>query len=187
MVRRFKGFWSAGSVCGYFGLKKPLYDSKAMVWVPKLLSRSEGFAGDVRLGLWVSSLYCQGRAPEGKQLLDIFSPCTDIEARDRGRVDKIIDATMDFMRESYRGFEDILEWALFTATDKLCPVAQAPGQVSDRRLPVKCPYIDNLYFVGESVGSWGCTTDATMESALNCVSKITGKNYLGILPHYYLE
>jgi prolycopene isomerase len=124
------------------------------------------------------------RAPLGAQSLGAFLPLTAEEAKDSAKVKRIIERTEEFLDTHYPEFRKNLIWGEYLVAHVLVGVAQTPDQVFDAKIENKCPWIDGLYFVGDTAKCWGAASDAAVHSALRAVSQFTGKNYLEILPEY---
>ena len=131
-VSRVKGFWRAGIGAVYFALNKSIVQEH-LTFVPKIAGKEDGFDGDVRMGFWESSGMDPERAPAGKQLLDAYVSLTDTQCYDKRLVGLAYDRMKSFMEHNYPGFKEALEWTLYTVSDNLVPVAQAPFQVGNAR------------------------------------------------------
>lgn len=182
VVERVSNFEPAASFVAEWGLKKPLV--KGPVHVPALCKAEEGFAGDVFFCMWSPSAWAPSRAPLAEQSLEAYTPLTAEEAKDRAKVKKVIERTEEFMDTHYPEFRKNLIWGEYLVSDVLVGVAQTPDQVFDAKIENKCPWIDGLYFVGDTAKCWGAASDSAVHSALRAVSQFTEKNYLEILPEY---
>lgn len=187
-VRKVKSLWAAGGVGGYMGLKRPIFNSKTVYFTPTLLDAREGVKSEVRTILWPLSAWAGSLAPKGKQLIYFLTFLTEQEITDKALVEKIVHSSLDFHFLHHPNLKENLEWMIVNKTDRISPVAQVVGQVGKaKEISSDCPWIEDLYFVGEPIGNWGGVTDAAAESALSCITKITEKNYFGILPDFYLQ
>jgi hypothetical protein len=187
-VRRVKSLWAAGGVSGYMGLKRPIFNSKTVYFTPALLGVEDDFKSEVRTILWPLSAWASSLAPRGKQLVCFLTLLTEQEVTDKALVEKVAHSSLDFHFLHHPHLRENIEWLMVNKTDRISPVAQVVGQVGKaKEISSDCPWIKDLYFVGEPIGSWGGVTDAAAESALSCITKITGKNYFGILPDFYLR
>jgi phytoene dehydrogenase-like protein len=63
-------------------------------------------------------------------------------------------------------------------------VTSKPGMVGNRRMPVKSPIVENLYFTGDSTEQWSFGQSGTTGGAVNCASAVTGKDQSVLLPFY---
>ncbi|MCX5866666.1 MAG: FAD-dependent oxidoreductase [Proteobacteria bacterium] len=183
-VSRVKSFWSAGAICIYYGLKDRVI-KEDMTFVPRVLGAEDGYTGDVRLGFWASSNMDPSRAPEGMQLIDAYCSLTDQETYQKDLVRNAYIAMDRFFRQSYPGFEKNLAFAIVTVTDSLIPVAQAPDQVGEARPRAKCPWVEGLFFASDTAECWAAANDAAIHAGIICASRITGEDYLQLLPDYH--
>jgi len=182
VVEKVGNFEPAASFVAEWGLKKPLV--KGPIHVPALLKAEEGFAGDVFFSMWSPSAWAPTRAPLGQQSLEAYTPLTAEEGKDKVKVKMVIDRTLQFLDTNYPEFRKNLIWAEYMVADVLIGVSQMPDQVFDSKIENKCPWIDGLYFVGDTAKCWGAASDAAVHSALRAISQLTEKDYLKILPEY---
>jgi phytoene dehydrogenase-like protein len=153
--------------------------------VPKIAGPEDGFDSDVRMGFWESSGMDPARAPAGKQLLDTYVSLTDRQCRDNYLVQLAYDRMTAFMEAHYPGFKDALEWTLYTVSENLVPVAQAPFQVGSARPRAKCPYVEGLYHASDSSECSMAANDAAIHAGIIAASRVSGRDYLEkILPDY---
>jgi len=183
-VNRVKGFWRAGIGAVYFALDRQIV-KEHVTFTPKIAGKEDGFDSDLRMGFWDSSGMDPGRAPAGKQLLDAYVSLTDQEAHNRDLVNLAYDRMMAFMTDNYLGFKESLEWTLYTVSDSLVPVAQAPFQVGDARPRAKCPFVKGLYHASDSSECSMAANDAATHAGIIAASRVSEKDYVGaILPDY---
>jgi len=183
-VNRVKGFWRAGIGAVYFALNRPIVQEH-LTFVPKIAGPEDGFDSDVRMGFWESSGMDPARAPTGKQLLDTYVSLTDRQCRDNYLVQLAYDRMTAFMEAHYPGFKDALEWTLYTVSENLVPVAQAPFQVGSARPRAKCPYVEGLYHASDSSECSMAANDAAIHAGIIAASRVSGRDYLEkILPDY---
>jgi hypothetical protein len=89
------------------------------------------------------------------------------------------------MEKMYPGFKENLEWTLYTVSDNLVPVAQAPFQVGTARPSAKCPFVEGLFHASDSSECSMAANDAAMHAGIIAASRVSGKNYVEeILPEY---
>jgi protoporphyrinogen oxidase len=183
-VNRVKGFWRAGIGAAYFGLERRIV-KEHVTFTPKIAGKEDGFDSDVRMGIWESSGMDPGRAPAGKQLLDAYVSVTGKEAHDRKLINLAYERMMAFMEDNYTGFKESLEWSVYTVSDSLVPVAQAPYQVGDARPRAKCPFVKGLYHASDSSECSMAANDAAIHAGIIAASRISEKDYVRkILPDY---
>jgi hypothetical protein len=183
-VNRIKGFWRAGIGALYFGLNKPIV-KEHLTFVPKIAGKEDGFTSDVRMGFWDSSGMDAGRAPAGKQLLDSYVSLTSQECHDKRLVQLAYDRQKDFMIKNYAGFKENLLFTLYTVSDNLVPVAQAPYQVNTARPMAKDTWVEGLYHASDSSECTQAANDAATHAGIICATRVSGTNYLEkILPDY---
>jgi len=186
-VRRVRGFWRAGAGLVYFGLSREVI-SEHLTFVPAVAGREDGFEGDVRMGFWASSSMDPSRAPRGSQLVDAYVSLTDRETRNPALVETAYWKMKNFLEDRYPGFRRALVWSLYTVTDSLIPVAQAPGQVGDARPRAKCPWVEGLYFASDTTECSMAANDAAVHAGILAASRVSGRDYVReILPEYLQE
>lgn len=183
-VEQVKAFWRAGAGLIYFGLNQEVV-KEHLTFVPTVCGKADGFEGDVRMGFWASSSMDPTRAPAGKQLLDVYVPLADREAHNRRLVDLAYVKMKSFFEDRYPGFREAFEWSLYTVTDSLIPVAQAPNQVGSARPRAKSPFVQGLFFASDTTECSMAANDAAVHAGIIAASRVSGKDYVGeILPDY---
>ncbi len=183
-VKQVKGFWGAGIGAVYFALDRKIVQAH-LSFVPKIAGKEDGFDSDVRMGFWDSSGMDPQRAPAGKQLLDAYVSLTDQESHNRDLVNCAYDRMKTFMEDHYPGFKEALEWTLYTVSDSLVPVAQAPFQVGDARPRAKSPYVEGLFLASDSSECSMAANDAAIHAGIIAASRVSEKDYVRkILPEY---
>jgi phytoene dehydrogenase-like protein len=182
-VRRAREFWSAGGLCVTYGMRRPLLREAA--YIPRLLTaRDAGTDADLFYVYWPSSAWAPTRAPLREQLIEGYVPLTESETRDRAILDRVCDAILAFMRRTYPGFDADLKWVVFPVTNFLCGVAPSPHQVAEAKPEIKSPYVEGLYFTGDTVRGWGCAADAAVHASLLCASAVGQHDYLEVVPEF---
>lgn len=182
-VERVKGLWSAGGLCATFGLRRPILREAA--YVPKLLRAAEaGTDADLFYVYWPSSAWAPTRAPLGEQLIEGYVPLTEGETRSKVILDRVCDAILAFMRRTYPTFDQELKWVVFPVTNFLCGVAAAPHQVGEAKPEIRSPYVEGLFFSGDTVRGWGCAADAAVHAGLLCATVVGKDDYLQIVPEF---
>jgi hypothetical protein len=143
------------------------------------------------LGYEAHSLFVEGKAPGGKEIIECWVGLDTQHLRalrEAGKMEVVADAIRDFMVQHHPGFEEALEWALYPAFDFVVSVAPTPAQAWDSMLDPRCPGVEGLYFVGDSVKNYEGFMDGVAYTALLCASAVTGNDYLGeVLPPYQRE
>jgi len=189
-VRRVKQLKSSGAFTPIFGLSRSVIEIPGML-MGKVPVDHPGLPAGVVLGYEAHSLFIEGKAPTGKEIIECwtgFETAHLLELRDSGGLDVLADAIFEFMKANHDGFADALEWALFPAFEYVVNVAPTPDQAWDAMLDPACPGVDGLYFVGDSVKNYGGFMDGVAYTSLLCTDAITGGGYLEqILPPYQRE
>jgi phytoene dehydrogenase-like protein len=181
-------FWSPGLLSAFIGLKNNVWeefgvDERSFVWMPGII-KHEGFIGAVDMVMW-NMAACAKRAPEGKRDFIFSTALTDKEMRNPKKVMRVINYCMDWFKKTFKGYKENVEFVIWTPSD------EAYGNwrpVGENRPPIKCPHIENLYFVGDQYGErlWGGGVDGASLSALMCVDTMMGTDLEHqILPHYH--
>jgi protoporphyrinogen oxidase len=182
-AKRVRSFWSAGGLCVTYGMRRPLL--REATYVPKLLSGTDaGTDSDLFYVYWPSSAWAPTRAPLGEQLIEGYVPLTEPETRDQTVLDRVCDAILAFMRGAYPTFDGDLKWVVFPVTNFLCGVAPSPHQVGEAKPEISSPYVDGLYFTGDTVRGWGCAADAAVHAALLCASAVGQHDHLQVVPEF---
>lgn len=135
----------------------------------------------------MSSHYNPEMAPPGKYLWIYSIALTDNESRDDSKVLPVIEETTKFMRKNFSTYSKDTEWELWTLSDEAYGIVPPIGT---KRPNVKCPWIGQLYFVGDGYGEkrWGMGLGSAIHSAILCLDAVTGKNYSEqILPPYHRQ
>ncbi len=185
-VQKVKHLKSGGGLCPHFGLNRKVIHVPGM-YMTKVYPDKSLFPDGVVLGYASNSLLDEGRAPNGKQLIEVWIGFSTEEMKmlwETGKIHMICDLSMDFMRKHHPEFDEALEWALFPMIDHVMSVAPSVDQVWENMPDQKCPNIDGLYFVGDSVRNYAQYTDGVGHGALICMNAMTGKDYLKLLPDY---
>lgn len=189
-VDHVRGLKSGGAFVPIFGLSRSVIDIPGMLFT-KVPVDDPALPDGVMLGYEAHSLFVEGKAPTGKEIIECWVGLSTEELGELERAGKLVmlaETITDFMKVSHPGFADALEWALFPAIDGVTSVQPTPEQAWDGMLDPKCPGIDGLYFVGDSVKNYGQFMDGVAYTALLTTDAITGKNYLEqILPAYQRE
>ncbi|NKQ51918.1 FAD-dependent oxidoreductase, partial [Amycolatopsis sp. K13G38] len=185
-----RGLKSGGAFVPIYGLSKSVIDIPGMLFT-KVPVDDPALPDGVMLGYEAHSLFVEGKAPDGKEIIECWIGLSTEELGELERAGKLVmlaETITDFMKASHPGFADALEWALFPAIDGVTSVQPTPEQAWDGMLDPKCPGVEGLYFVGDSVKNYGQFMDGVAYTALLATDAITGKNYLEeILPPYQRE
>lgn len=189
-VKHVRGLRSSGAFVPIFGLKKSVIDIPGMLFV-QIPIDDPALPDGIVLGYEAHSLFLEGKAPEGKEIIECWVGLDTLQLRalkETGKINLVADAIRDFFTTHHPGFAEALEWALYPAFDFVVSVAPTPEQAWDAMLDPKCPGLDGLYFVGDSVKNYGGFMDGVAFSALKTASAISDNNYLEeILPAYQRE
>ena len=176
---RFKG---GAALTFYMGCRTPVVDDKAWYSTPLVAPAEDGYSGDL-VGGWIASSNCvPGRAPEGKQLFESWCGLTYAESQDPKLVQHAMERNAELLFRAHPDLRDAVEWQLVTLAPRAYPVLPSPGQVRLSLVDTKPGWYDNLYLVGDTVRSWGCSIDRVMHAVLLCAEHITGTDFLSELP-----
>jgi glycine/D-amino acid oxidase-like deaminating enzyme len=104
------------------------------------------------------------------------------EYHDKELIDRLVDAQLAFMRKQYPQFDDVLEYYIFVLAQRVYGVNAMPGILGDRRIPVKHPLIENLYFSGDTVEQTDYGTSGAAHGGILCANAVAGQNFLTLLP-----
>jgi phytoene dehydrogenase-like protein len=181
-------FWSPGLLSAFIGLKNNVWeefgvDEKSFIWMPGII-KHEGYIGAVDMVMW-NMAACAKRAPEGKRDFVFSTALTDKEMRNPQKVMRVIAFCMDWFKRTFKGWKENVEFVLWTPSD------EAYGNwrpVGEKRPPLKSPYVEGLYFVGDQYGErlWGGGVDGASLCALMVVDTIMGTDLEHeVLPPYH--
>jgi len=182
-LARYRGFRSGAAMTFYIGCGEPVVeDEGAWYTSPHLAPASEGYSGDLVSG-WIASSNCVSeRAPEGKQLFESWCGLTSAEARDPALVENARRRQWEKLTALHPNLESAAEWVLVTLAPCAYPVLPMPGQVRESLVEVEPGWYEDLYLVGDSVRSWGCSIDQVMHASLLATAAITGEDMLALVP-----
>ncbi|MFC8662192.1 phytoene desaturase family protein [Streptomyces sp. NPDC057199] len=185
-----RGLRSSGAFVPIFGLKRSVIDIPGML-MTHIPIDDPALPDGIMLGYEAHSLFVDGKAPEGKEIIECWVGLDTLhlrELKESGKIHLIADAIRDFMFEKHPGFADAVEWELYPAFDFVVSVAPTPQQAWDSMLDPQCPGVEGLFFVGDSVKNYGGFMDGVAYGALLCATAVSGTNYLEqILPAYQRE
>lgn len=127
------------------------------------------------------------RAPQGKCLMNTWislypkNPFGPAEITNDELIDTLIKCIYAFFRKQYPQWDEVYEWSYFTRAKDMYGMSIAPGQLGDRRLPVKHPTLHQLFHTGDNIAQWGIASDGVGLGAALTVSAVTGKDYTQML------
>ena len=189
-IEHVQGLRSGGAFAPIYGLRASVIDIPGML-MAKVPVDDPDLPDGIVLGYEAHSLFVEGKAPHGKEIIECWVGLSD---DDLGRLDRagnlpaIASTVTAFLRNSHPGFAEALEWALFPAINGVTSISPTPAQAWDAMLDPQCPGIDGLFFVGDSVKNYGGFMDGVAYTALLCTDAVTGKKYLEeVLPPYQRE
>lgn len=187
-VRLTKKIIHTSMVAAQIGMNKPLHefcgisvDPRSFYHTSMLIPESEGlFRGNVPLDIIAMSAIAPTSAPEGKHLMGMASSILADEARDKKKVNVVIDRMLKFMDTAFKGWRKSVEWMLFTVGDT-CILWRHP---EDEWVDVKCATAEGLYFAGDTYGKRVNEggVEGAVHSAFICAGAVSGRDYLQYLP-----
>jgi phytoene dehydrogenase-like protein len=127
------------------------------------------------------------RAPDGKTLMNTWislyprNPFGPAEINNDELIQTLVGCIYAFFRAQYPQWDDVYEWGYFTQARDMYGLSISPGQLGDRRLPIKHPTVANLFHTGDCVAQWGIATDGVGLGAAMTASAVTGKDYTQLL------
>lgn len=181
-------FWSPGLLSAFIGIKDNVWEEyevneKSFIWMPGII-KHEGYIGAVDMVMWDMAA-CAKRSPEGKRDFIFSTALTDKEMRNPAKVSRVIDFCMDWFRRTFKGWEENVEFVLWTPSDEAYGNWRPVGEM---RPDIRSPYIESLYFVGDQYGErlWGGGVDGASLSAVMCTDAIMGTDLESeIYPPYH--
>lgn len=196
-----KEFWSPGLLTAFCGMSGNVWEDtpiteESFTFMPGIL-RDEGYIGD-----WVDMTICslaswakdsvsrpdmaaKGRAPEGKTDFLFSTALTDAEMRDPAKVTRLTDWCDNWCRRTFPKWKEYNEFIIWTPSD------EAYGHwrpVGTERPDVKCPWIEDLFFVGDQYGArnWSGGVEGASLSAVLCVDSIMDSDLEEkVMPFYH--
>lgn len=91
---------------------------------------------------------------------------------------RIADAHPAFFRSRHPGFDDDVEWAIFTQADRIHGAVPAPVQAP----PVRHPLVSNLFLTGDIVTRTDEGTTGAAHGAVPRANAVAGRDLLPLLP-----
>lgn len=198
-----KKYWNPGLLSAMIGLKRDIWkekgiDERSFIFMPACISKYEGFEGGAMdVVIWNMASCAKesisreslsdkpGRAPEGKRDFCFSLPQLGHEMRNPGNVKRLTEFCENWFKKFWPSWKEDVEFWLWTPCDR------AYGDwrpVGEPRPDVECPWIENLYFVGDQYGKrmWGGGVDGAGLCAVMTVDAMMGSNLEEeIFPHYH--
>ncbi|UCD57900.1 MAG: hypothetical protein JSV16_01960, partial [Candidatus Hydrogenedentota bacterium] len=132
----------------------------------------------VVLGSFPSN-YDGSLAPPGKQLSTWLMVVPYAEAKKGTPLERALNSLREFIKKLYPTFFESVEWERPLAYLILDGVHLKVGQTRVERHSIRSPYVDNLFFVGDTAKGEGCSGDIAFDSAIKAAPMI--KEYLDSL------
>lgn len=136
------------------GLKKKISEEERVIFSLKPPSLA-----------WFVSNVSPEVAPPGKQLLTLFSPLKEEQIEDKEYIEKLKKRIIKFYSSYFPGIEENIE-VKREFTSVIDGAELNLNQTVDKRVPIKCPEIEGLYFIGDAVSVSGIGSEMSMKSAL---------------------
>jgi phytoene dehydrogenase-like protein len=190
--QRIKTQFPLAGLLGFIGLREPVEtgDGRAGDFSIRRLPGTDdlGVIGGASIFSFEQTSEADpSRAPQGKCLLNTWislypeSPFGPAEITDEALMQNLIERIYAFFRRQYPQWDDVYEWGYFTQARDMYGLSISPGQLGERRLPVKHPTLHNLFHTGDTTAQWGIATDGVGHGAALTVSAVTGKDYTQLL------
>ncbi|MET7395143.1 FAD-dependent oxidoreductase [Dactylosporangium sp. NPDC005572] len=190
--QRIKTQFPLAGLLGFIGLKEPIEtgDGRAGDFSIRRLPGTEdlGVIGGASIFSFEQTSEADPtRAPAGKCLLNTWislypeNPFGPAEINNDALIAALVERIYEFFRAQYPQWDDVYEWGYFTRAKDMYGLSISPGQLGDRRLPVKHPTLHNLFHAGDTTAQWGIATDGVGHGATLTVSAVTGKDYTQLL------
>ncbi|QTI68998.1 phytoene desaturase family protein [Gordonia polyisoprenivorans] len=190
--QRIKTQFPLAGLLGFIGLSEPIEtgDGRAGDFSIRRLPGTEdlGVIGGASIFSFEQTSEADpSRAPEGKCLLNTWislypeNPFGPSEINNDELIETLIERIYDFFRAQYPQWDEVYEWGYFTRAKDMYGMSISPGQLGDRRLPVKHPTVAGLFHVGDTTEQWGIATDGVGHGATLTVGAVTGKDYTQLL------
>lgn len=104
-------------------------------------------------------------APPEEQLLTLFSPLKEENIGDNKYINKLKKEIIKFYSDYFPGIKENIE-VKREFTSVIDGAELNLNQTVDKRVPIKCPEIEGLYFIGDAVSVSGIGSEMSMKSAL---------------------
>lgn len=137
-----------------YGLKKKISEEDRIIFSLKPPSLA-----------WFVSNISPEVAPPEKQLLTFFSPLKEENFEDNEYIEKLKKEIIKFYTSYFPGIEENTE-VKREFTSVIDGAELNLNQTIDKRVPIKCPEIEGLYFIGDAVGVPGIGSEMSINSAL---------------------
>lgn len=127
------------------------------------------------------------RAPKGKCLMNTWislypkNPFGKTEINNDELIKTLVARIYEFFRKQYPQWDDVYEWGFFTRAKDMYGMSISPGQLGERRLPIRHPTLESLFHTGDNVEQWGIASDGVGHGATLTMSAVTGKDYSQLL------
>ncbi|MBI4832239.1 MAG: NAD(P)/FAD-dependent oxidoreductase [Candidatus Lindowbacteria bacterium] len=144
-----------------FGLKEPVTEMEGNIIC----------LDPVVLGSFPSN-YDKSLAPKGKQLSTWLMLIPYEEAKRGLGLKTALESLREFIRKLYPIFFEHVEWERPLAYLILDGVHLKVGQSRVDRHSIQSPYVDNLFFVGDTAKGDGCSGDIAFDSAMKAAPMI---------------
>ncbi|HQG32778.1 MAG TPA: FAD-dependent oxidoreductase [Deltaproteobacteria bacterium] len=115
-------------------------------------------------------------APDGRHLFIGGCPC-ELDTSDRTLMEEKTAAAKQDLAELFPGIWDSVEWAIKGTFTGIDGIARRPRCVGIFRPDVKAPFMEGLYFAGDTVRGRGVGMDFAARSGVRCAEKILGKKF----------
>ena len=114
-------------------------------------------------------------APQGRQVF-FWLIMLDWDKRgDEGEIDRKEAAIKRLAERVYPGFMSKVADARKMVILRMNGLLLKPAQSYPNRPEIKCPDVEGLYFVGDTVKGTGCSADIAFDSAINCADMILAR------------
>jgi len=187
----FKRFWNPGLLSAMIGLKRDIWaekgiDERSFTFMPACISEYEGFEGGAMDVVMWNMASCAkdsisrpslsdtpGRAPDGKRDFCFSLPQLGHEMRNPANVKRLTEFCENFFKKFWPSWQEDVEFWMWTPCDRAYGDWRPVGQ---KRPPLKSPWVENLYFVGDQYGErmWGGGVDGAGLCAVMTVDEMMG-------------
>ena len=190
--QRIESQFPLAGLLGFIGLKEPVEkgDGKAGDFSIRQLPGTEHLEvigeGSI-FSFEQTSEADPTRAKDGKCLMNAWislypkNPFGPAEITNDELIQTLIGKIYEFFRKQYPNWDEVYEWGYWTRAKDMYGMSIAPGQLGDRRLPIKHPTVSNLFHTGDCVKQWGIASDGVGLAAALTLSEVTGKDYTQLL------
>lgn len=123
-------------------------------------------------GIFFISNITPSVSPKNEHLIISGTPVNPADLSKPGRINEIVSKMKEEISSIFPDFQKNLIWERPMSWNLVESVVKAPGMVWESKMPHYVPYVNGLFFVGDSTISYGIGTDSAAHSSLLCYKAV---------------